>query len=272
MHEKKLGFVDEGLGGRLRTMMTGVVVVLALALSTGHAKADEMGETLIDRQFNMIIEGGYRYPFLGHSYIPGDGFPVAFHAAVSYMLGFAGNSGLYLNGRFDNFAPRGRGFPMMGQVRVGYFFNTHHYEEAAIHQSTSYNTQCGYVYCTTTANTRQWYEPPGWVSGVMYFYAGYRQGFHFEGDADPVTGVRELAFPGAVSAGMGFLETKFATFLNEFEVMYWPFGWQDSGRSKWGVQYRGAALFGPIFIDFTGILDAGMGGELSLGLGFMYSP
>ena len=79
-------------------------------------------------------------------------------------------------------------------------------------------------------------------------------------------------YPGAASLGIGWIETKFVTFMNEVELFYWPFGWEDEDRSKWGFQYRGAILLGPVFLDFTGVLDAGMGGEASVGLGFMLSP
>lgn len=246
-------------------------LVLALTLMSNEAHAEELGDRLQTSPLNIVLEGGYRYPLLGQNYIPGDGFPVTYHVGATFMVNLLEGSGLYLQARYDGFAPRGRGYPMMGSARVGYFFNIHRFEEAAIHQNTSYNTQCGYVYCTTTATTRQWYEPPGWVSGVMYFYAGYRQGIHFEGDVDPFSGERELIFPGATSLGIGFIETKFATFLNEVELMYWPFGWKDTDRSKWGFYYRGAAMLGPVFIDFTAVLDAGMGHELSLGLGVMHA-
>ena len=78
--------------------------------------------------------------------------------------------------------------------------------------------------------------------------------------------------PGAISLGVGLIESKFGTFLNELEVLYWPFGWKDDHRGRWGLAYRGAVLFGPVFLDFNVLLDSGLGGELSLGLGFMISP
>ena len=245
---------------------------LWIGIAAPRARADEMGQTLQQRPFNMIYEGGYRYPFGGQGRIPGDGFPATYHAAVTSLLGFGGTSGLYLSGRVDGYGPRGRGLPLVGQLRVGYFANVHQYEQAAVGTTTSRNTQCGSIWCTTTETTRLWYEPPGWVSGVTYFYAGYHQGFQLLGDFDPRAGVRELAYPGAVSVGVGNLETKFATYLNEVELLYWPFGWTDEDRSKWGFQYRGALLLGPVFLDFTFLLDAALGGEVSLGLGFMITP
>ena len=253
-----------------------VVVALVVAVRPRAARADELGRTLQGRANNLIIDVGYRYPLSGQGYIPGDGFPVTYHAAVSSMLGVAGDSGLYLSGRVDGFAPRGAGIPLMGQLRVGYFSNVHTWDQGGIRQSTSDNTQCTpgvySTWCTTTRTTRQWYEPPGWISGVTYAYAGYRQGFQFLGDVDRSTGRRELMYPGAASLGIGWIETKFVTFMNEVELFYWPFGWEDEDRSKWGFRYRGAILLGPVFLDFTGVLDAGMGGEASVGLGFMLSP
>jgi hypothetical protein len=263
---------------RLRALLRAALCIAALGalLRPAAVRADELGDRLQGRANNLIIDVGYRYPFSGQGRIPGDGFPVTYHAAVSSMVNLAWDSGLYLGGRVDGFAPRGDGVPLMGQFRIGYFSNVHTWDQGGIRQSTSDSTQCTpgvySAWCTTTRTTRQWYEPPGWISGVTYMYAGYRQGFQFLGDVDPRTGRRERAYPGAVGLGVGWIETKFATFTNEIELFYWPFGWKEEGRSKWGFQYRGAILLGPVFVDFTGVLDAAIGGEVSVGLGVMLAP
>ena len=211
----------------------------------------------------------------GHSRIPGDGFPQAYHAGFTLTAG--GSGGLYVQGRFDGYGPRRRGtFPFVASARVGYFLDVHQYDPGGLRQSTrhTYSTECGYTTCTTYRHTRtrSWWEPAGWIHGIRYFFLGYRQGFDIEGDRDEVTGDRPLTAPGAVSLGVGLIESKFGTFLNELEVLYWAFGWKDDERSRWGLAYRGAVILGPVFIDVTLGLDAGLGGELSVGLGFIFSP
>lgn len=255
-------------------------LVLWLVLGSSTAVAQELGQQLQSRPVNTTIEAGWRYPFAGHTRVPGDGFAQAYHAAWTLTAG-SGRAGFYLQGRFDGYGPRQRGtFPFVASARVGYFLDVHEYDPGGLRSSTStsYSTECdrGVVYetCTTYRNTRTrtWWEPAGWIHGIRYVYVGYRQGYDLEGDRDEVTMQRELTNPGAISLGVGLIESKFGTFLNELEVLYWPFGWNDDERGRWGLAYRGAVLFGPIFVDFNVLLDSGLGGELSLGLGFMISP
>ena len=272
----------EGIGilGRMRTrtfVAHAVLVVLTLAISapTPAAAQQQLGQQLQSRSVNTTIEAGWRYAFAGHSRVPGDGFPQAYHAAWTLTAGSSG--GLYVQGRFDGYGPRTRGtFPFVAGVRVGYFLDVHEFDPGGLRSSTNtrYSTECGYATCTTYRHTttRSWWEPAGWIHGIRYFFVGYRQGFDLEGDRDEITGNRELTMPGAVSLGIGLIESKFGTFLNEVELLYWPFGWDDPDRTRWGFAYRGAVLFGPVLVDVNVMLDSGLGGELSVGLGFMFSP
>lgn len=243
------------------------------------ARAQQLGEQLQGRNVNTMIEAGWRYPFAGHGRVPGDGFPLAYHGAFTLTAGSA--RGVYVQGRFDGYGPRTRGtFPFVASARLGYFVDVHEWDPGGLRSSshTSYSTECdrGVVYetCTTYRHTRTrtWWEPAGWIHGIRYFFVGYRQGYDLEGDRNVDTGERELTTPGAVSLGIGLIESKLGTFLNELEVLYWPIGWDDPKRSRWGLSYRGAVLFGPVFVDVTIQLDSGLGGELGVGLGFVLSP
>lgn len=228
---------------------------------------------------NVLLDFGWRYPIWGHARVPGDGFPIAYHGGITLTAGQ--QRGLYAQAHFDGYFPRGGGaFPFIASARVGFFLDVHAWDAGGPRSRTNtrYSTECsdGAVYrtCTTYRHTRthSWWEPSGWIHGIRYFFAGYRQGHALEGDVDEATGQRQLSMPGAISLGVGAIESKFGTFLNEVEVLYWPFGWRDPERSRWGFAYRGAVLLGPVFIDLRVTLDAGLGGELGLGLGFMIAP
>jgi hypothetical protein len=85
-----------------------------------------------------------------------------------------------------------------------------------------------------------------------------------------VTGSSDTQYAAAATIGAGMVETKFTTWFAETELQYYPSPqWQEEERSEWGWYLRAGALFGPVFIDFTILLDPAIGGELSVGLGFM---
>ncbi|MEM6954348.1 MAG: hypothetical protein AAF411_17845 [Myxococcota bacterium] len=257
--------------------------VFAAVFSVSKSEA-QLAEALQERSFNLVLEGGWRYPLSGQGRVDRtpDRFPLSYHASAMIMAGEG--AGLYALARFDGFGPTGRsGFPFGLSARLGYFIDMHRFDPGGIRSSTStrYNTECrDYTsrteLCTTTrtTTTRRWWEPAGWIHGARYFYAGYRQLINVERhdlDERPDDFDR-LTNRGAISLGIGATESKFGTFTNEVELLYYIVSGDDSNRSKWGVAYRGQAFIGPVFVDFNLLLDAGLGGELSVGLGFIIAP
>jgi len=256
-------------------------LLLALLVPTGVEAQQQLGEQLSGRSFNLMMEAGWRYPLLGQNHVvrDDDWFPLSYHGAVTTMIGKG--RGFYAQARFDGFGPTGQGpYPFMLSGRVGYFLDVHGWDAGGprSHSSSWTSRECRQVTtyterCTTTRHTRtyNWWEPAGWVNGARYFYAGYRNLFHVEGDT-AIDGTRPPTNPGAVVLGIGIIQSKFGTFLNEVELHYFVHGWSDEDRSRWGFRYHGQVLFGPAFLDFELLLDAGLGSEVSLGLGFVISP
>ena len=248
---------------------------------TAEAQQYGLGHQMQARRTNVLIEGGWRWPMLGQSRIDRDEdwkLPLAYHAGLTFTVGE--QAGFYTAARFDGYGPTGLGtYPFTATARVGYFLDVHGFDPGGPRQTswTTSDTDCetsgNWRRCTTTRtrHTRRWWEPAGWVNGIRYFYAGYRQAYDIQGDERP-DGTRGRTHAGAVSLGVGLIQSKFATFTNELEVLYWVYGWDEEGRTPWGIQYRGAVLFGPVFVDFTLLLDSGLGSEVSVGLGFVVSP
>lgn len=215
-------------------------------------------------------EVGWRYIFLGQERIPRNDAYInhGYHAALRFEVG-GPRGGFYSYYRFDAFAPDGLGgFPFMAQVRVGYFRNVHYFDRGGPRSSTTTTYQgrtCDSLYCYDNyrRTTRHWWEPAGWVNGMRFGYVGGRMVYgteKFEGDTEGM-------IAGAVSLGIGIIEHKFATWFAETELLYFVNDWQEEDRSHWGWYLRGGALYGPVFIDFTVLLDPAIGADLSVGLG-----
>ncbi|MEM9068224.1 MAG: hypothetical protein AAGE52_06945 [Myxococcota bacterium] len=245
------------------------------------ANAQELGQELQERATNVLLEAGWRYPIAGQDRVlREDGrFPLTYHGAITLMAGQG--RGFYTQARFDGFGPTGRGaYPFLVSGRVGYFLDVHQWDPGGFRQAQNRWTSrdCEQISdtlerCTTTRHTRtySWWEPAGWVHGARYVYAAYRQLFNVEGDPR-ADGTETQTDAGAVGLGIGLIQSKFGTFLNEVEVHYNLFGWDAPGRSEWGFRYHSQVLFGPVFLDFELLLDAGLGSEISVGLGFVISP
>ncbi len=75
----------------------------------------------------------------------------------------------------------------------------------------------------------------------------------------------------AVTGGVGYQQDfgpqSFNIFM-EAELQRYLAGWED--RSRWGVWGRLGVRYGPAFVDVTAMLDAAIGGELSIGAGFWF--
>ncbi len=253
----------------MNRLITTAAVILAASLSPASTLAQP--EDFDGTRIALSGEAGWRWVALGASRIPRDDdtFSMAYHGALRLEIGGSGG-GLYTYARFDGYAPTGLGtFPFSTQLRVGWFTNVHYFDVGGPRSSTSRHytgSSCGAVYCYDhyEQRTTHWWEPAGWVNGLRYFYASGRLTHGTEVSAN--TTQTQLA--GAVSLGAGFVETKFSTWFAEMEVLYYPaVQWEEEDRSNWGFYLRGGTLLGPVFIDFTVLLDPAIGGELSVGLG-----
>jgi hypothetical protein len=221
---------------------------------------------------SLLGEAGWRWVALGHSRIPrnDDTFNMAFHAGLRLDVG-GPVGGFYSYARFDGYAPTGYGtFPWSGQVRLGYFRNVHYWDAGGPRSSTSTSysgTSCGYATCYDhyTTTTRSWWEPAGWVNGLRYFYVAG----HYMDGTRTVPGARTTQVAGSVGVGLGIVETKLTTWFAETELLVFPLRQWEDERSRWGYYLRAGSIFGPVFIDVTLLLDPAVGGELSVGAGFM---
>jgi hypothetical protein len=216
-------------------------------------------------------ELGWRYVALGQTNIPrdDDAFSMAYHGALRLEIG-GERGGLYTYARFDGYAPTGLGiFPWSAQVRVGYFRNVNFWDAGGPRSrtTTSYTgTHCGYATCYDRyeRRTTSWWEPAGWVNGLRYFYAAG----HVMDGTRVRRGDTATQLSGALGLGVGMVETKFSTWFAETELLYFPERqWESSSRSIWGWYLRAGALWGPVFVDVTMLLDPAVGGELSVGAG-----
>ncbi len=218
-------------------------------------------------------EAGWRWTPLGHDSIPRveDTFQMGYHAALSLQIG-GSSGGFYTYARFDGFAPTGLDtFPFMAEVRLGYFSNVHYFDVGGPRESTSTHYQGTRCYGNTCYDryqerTTRWWEPSGWVNGLRYIYGAGR----LVSGTEVVKGSLDTQYAAAAAIGVGMMETKFTTWFVETEILFFPgVQWQEEERSEWGWYFRGGALFGPVFIDLTVLLDPAIGGELSIGAGFM---
>jgi len=244
---------------------------MASAALLAHSPAQAQDEGGLN--VAIMGEAGWRWVALGQDSIPreADTFQMAYHAALRMDIG-GSSGGLYTYARWDGYAPTFLDtFPWQAQFRMGWFTNVHYFDVGGPRQSTSTSytgTQCyGYnCYDEYTTTTTNWWEPAGWVNGLRYLYAGGR----LVSGTRVATGSTDTQYAAAATIGAGIVEHKFTTWFAETELQFYPgTQWQEPDRSEWGWWLRVGALFGPVFIDFTLLLDPAVGGELGIGLGFM---
>jgi hypothetical protein len=178
------------------------------------------------------------------------------------------HAGFYTQARFDGFAPTGLGtFPFVVQARIGGYFHFNRFDDG-LRTNTDTDVDCwaalGVCRVTETTSTRR-VAPPMWYQGIEYFYLGGRWVEGTESDLDAM-GRSHATSAQAITGGVGLLEPHGnVTFLAELEVQRFLAGFDD--RSPWGASFRGGLIFGPAFLDATILLDAAVGGELSIGAG-----
>jgi hypothetical protein len=242
---------------------------LLLALSALTARVEAQSDPRPEAGVTVMGEAGWRYMFAGQRRIVRDdeAFLQGFHGGASMFAGpHAG--GFYASGRFDGFAPTGLGtFPFVAQARLGMYFHFRRFDDG-IRSHTNTDVDCwaalGVCRVTETTSTRR-VAPPMWYQGLEYVYVGGRWVDGTESDADALGNTRRTNAQ-AVTLGIGILEPRGnVTVLVEMEAQRYVRGFRE--RSLWGGSLRGGLIFGPAFLDATILLDAAVGGEISVGAG-----
>lgn len=249
-----------------------MTLLLCLAWSVSGSSA------YAQRTVGWRIDGGWRYTVSGHSQLERapDTFRHGFNLGAGILAGESGSVGFYGYVRADGYrAPGYEGFPLAAQARVGLLFHTMTYDDGRRQSSRSTTNQTCYYglgYCvnTTRTTTTHWQQQPQWIPGLLYLYVGGRYVHDTLGDEDTL-GQRSRVDAAAVTGGMGYQQDfgpGSMNFFFEAELQRYLAGWDS--RSRWGVWGRLGIRYGPAFVDIIALLDAAVGGELSLGAGFWF--